>query len=164
MKKEINYKNQYSICYPVGSNISKNMPLINEAVAEFCRMEKVALSSYRGTIHLICTGSSGAIIAALAYPIVSSATMANVRISHVKKAGEDSHSPSVPGFEDGDMAIFIDDFIHTGKTVHRVYINMRGELGFNGFDYILMIGWVKSRSSWADVASQIKFGKLYCSK
>lgn len=102
------------IAYPVGANITKNIPIINSMV--------VALNSVlspTSEVKLVCTGSSGAIISA----IIS--TKIPCQIFHIKKDGELSHSNTTVYGLIGTETWLIDDFVSSGNTIRRMLKKVR---------------------------------------
>lgn len=99
--------------YPVGENISNNLPLIQIMYEEIKKLHGVE------GINLWCRGSSGAIIAAIiAKEYINSGGKA--LICHVKKKGEHSHNGSLY-FEHGSKDIIVDDFVSSGETVKAIW-------------------------------------------
>ena len=103
-------------------------------------------------IVLWCTGSSGAICAAL---FIAKLPIVNVAIHHIKKSGENSHASRIPvSYSKKDFNIVIDDFIASGKTIKRiesaVRLNLRNkqsivranEFKKEGFDLLLIASGV----------------------
>lgn len=97
------------IKYPVGEYIQYN---IEKIVSMASVIEKSFKDQY---LNLWCSGSSGAIIAA----IIASIVEQPCKICHVEKAGEDAHSSyTLP--DSRDINIIVDDFIRSGCTIQRI--------------------------------------------
>lgn len=96
--------------YPVGENITKNLPTI-------LAMSNLLKDLYPSkSMHLWCRGSSGAIIAA-----IIATNFKKVVICHVKKSGESSHTDALPKSMRNAVHIIVDDFIAYGSTVNEIY-------------------------------------------
>ena len=101
------------LSYPVGTNISENLSRIN-MMADLILQEFGAMG-----INLWCRGSSGAIIAAIIASYYHN-NGGSVRICHVKKKGERSHSGNgCPRQEFRN--IIVDDFSESGETVLEIH-------------------------------------------
>lgn len=93
--------------YPVGIYLQSNLPIIKEYI-------KIIKGLKKKKINLICTGSSGAIIAGII------GTKINCKVIYVRKEGERSHerhgdSPDIDAY-----TIVVDDFVSTGQTIKRI--------------------------------------------
>lgn len=100
------------IYYPVGSHIQYNISLIEQ-------LAKVLKKVYKNEhINLICTGSSGAIVAG-----IIALNIPNSEIHHVRKEGENAHRGTFINniFAIDCVNVIVDDFISTGKTMERIY-------------------------------------------
>ena len=95
--------------YPVGCNLASDMSTIT-------RMTKVIKAKNYEKLGLVCTGSSGAIMAAIIAvhldPIPS--------VLYIKKKFERNHGHSPYGLHQCKNLIFIDDFIASGATIKHV--------------------------------------------
>jgi adenine/guanine phosphoribosyltransferase-like PRPP-binding protein len=119
MSKFIECENALQADYPFGLSISANAPLIDELIKGFLSIEE-----FKGKqINLLCTGSSGAIVAAL-----FSMKVPNTKIIHIKKDGENSHHKN-GWYQTDDFAnsinVIVDDFISSGKTVNNIVKELR---------------------------------------
>jgi orotate phosphoribosyltransferase-like protein len=111
-----------TIQYPVGDNITSNIPIINNIgnyIKSILIKKDIDINS---TINLICSGSSGAIIASLVAVILSKKYNA-VFIRHIKKEGEDSHGINYGEtyFAGTTFNIIVDDFIAQGRTMKYIF-------------------------------------------
>lgn len=113
--------------YPVGKYIENNMQIIKELINVF-----VSHSLFKNCngVNLLCTGSSGAIIAAFFSEAIIKEDK-HVRIAHVKKRGENSHSNSIPSLENDFINVIVDDFISSGATVNEIYNRMNDSLYYS---------------------------------
>lgn len=111
----INSKVSY-YSYPIGMYIQANLPLIEDCVNTFKRIEEFRDQH----IKLLCMGSSGAIIAAIFASLVPNCT-----IIHVKKQGEQSHGENLFQVSNKGVNVIIDDFVNTGKTINDIYNKVR---------------------------------------
>lgn len=100
--------------YPVGLFIQPNLGIIKE----YIRIIKEDFPDK--DIDLICTGSSGAIIAGII------ASKVKCRIIYVTKDGERSHSSHGHRPSSDAHTIVVDDIISTGKTIKRILDAYRG--------------------------------------
>lgn len=107
--------------YPVGENMKYNMPII-------LRMAKLVIDEYKDDpetlgLNIWCRGSSGAIIAT----VITNEFMRTgkgVKICHIKKQGEASHT-NYPAHNSYYKNIMVDDFIASGETVTAIYKEMQ---------------------------------------
>lgn len=100
--------------YPMGENIAQAIQYIDQAVPFI----KDLIKDF--PVHIWCSGSSGAILAALLAKSIDNHCV----IFHVKKEGENSHCGNSfdKASEDRQaVSIIIDDFIRTGETISRIY-------------------------------------------
>lgn len=109
--------------YPVGECIIRNIPTI-KIYTEIIKKE-----SNGQRINLYCAGSSGAIIAA-----IIATELSDVEICHVKKEGENSHSPSCP-YSRG-YNVIVDDFVSTGRTIDYILDKYQGRI--KSFDLMIV--------------------------
>lgn len=111
----------HSVTYPIGNNIPNLMRLIDLYLDAF----NTHITLPEGTnINLWCRGSSGAIIAGIFASKLKNISQEYIRISHVKKHGEDSHSITKFSITNA-YNIVIDDFVSTGETVKAIFSHMR---------------------------------------
>ena len=68
-------------------------------------------------IALLVTGSSGAIIGTL---VASKLKNYNVKVKHLKKDGEKSHSMPIPRVFEYEKCFILDDQVSTGETLARL--------------------------------------------
>lgn len=61
------------------------------------------------------------------------------------------------------MLIFMDDFSASGKTVSNVHEKLKELDFYNGFDFLVFIGSIKTTLMEIIKKEKIK-GKIYCSK
>lgn len=109
--------------YPVGLKVHNwinVIPVYCSIIKKHVKVEEWYRETARDSdIGLICQGSSGAILSALiADKLVSEGY--DVKILHVKKENETSHSFSRPPVSKKTIAFVIDDQISFGNTVHRL--------------------------------------------
>ena len=111
--KVIRHSNN-NVGYPIGSNFLPNLNVCKELA------NNIMCEFPHNKIQFICTGSSGAIIAALVAQHIPTS-----RICHVKKEGEKSHCTASIESNNDFIKIIIDDFTSTGSTVNRLitYLN-----------------------------------------
>lgn len=104
--------------YPVSTNIQQNIPIILDMI------EKLKpLVEGKKEVCLWCRGSSGSIISGIIATHID-----KVKIIHLKKEGEDSHSGSISGCPSGKRGvinIIVDDFMSSGKTLNTIYQTMK---------------------------------------
>ena len=125
-----------SVDYPVGSNMHGVTKYVMQAADIF----KNTFSSR--TVNVFCRGSSGAILAGLFSSYLIDTF--DIKIVHIKKEGEHSHSEKVPShFDNHGINVIIDDFISSGSTVRNIYKAICDNVGFNLPIHALIIerGW-----------------------
>ena len=116
--------------YPVGSQMSYNIPIIKKMVSIIKR-------NYNDKpINLFCQGSSGAIVAAIICLYVN-----GCKIIHIKKDGEDSHSLSCPQFD--SYNIIVDGFIVSGVTIQRIIEETARIHYIREFDALIVSGIIR---------------------
>lgn len=105
--------NAKSTHYPLGIKMSEDIVIINLLIQKF----KCIPHYYGKNINIYCAGSSGAIMAT-----ILSMNVANCKILHIKKEGEQSHSQYSPlkPYTENYINVIIDDFIASGDTVNRI--------------------------------------------
>jgi hypothetical protein len=103
--------------YPVGEFMEENTPRIMEMIRLFKEFEEFG-DRY---VNIVCTGSSGAIIAALFSVSIPNRN----RIIHVKKDGEVSHEAGTKIECRNSIYVVVDDFIISGDTMTRMVSKMR---------------------------------------
>lgn len=113
--------------YPVTRNLPKTIAFAN-------RVAMILLSlitqNHIHYINLWCRGSSGSIIAAfVSHDMIKRSKNIQVRICHVKKEGENSHSSSPSTFQNDldTWNVIVDDFIATGDTIKEIIRAMEKE-------------------------------------
>ena len=122
---EIIHANFKTIDYPVGDNIQNNISIINKMgimIKSILIEKKLEIDNQ---INLICSGSSGAIIAAIVATILYS-NFKKVNIRHIKKDGERSHINNdyksyLYNNYFSDVNIIVDDLICSGVTMRRIF-------------------------------------------
>lgn len=104
------------IMYPVGDHMNINKIFIKKLIKLYKTVEE-----FKGKpVNVICTGSSGAIIASA----LSMALRVSSKIYHVKKPREDSHHGNyelMDHFDNSWLNVIVDDFIGSGHTINRIY-------------------------------------------
>lgn len=110
--------------YPVGNNIKIAAEFTKAAAYQFIKIREY--NNPYPSLNIWCRGSSGAILASLFAVHIH---MPNIKIIHVKKPGENSHSGGYHPYTYGDaINVIIDDFVSSGKTLRHIYSQM-GALG-----------------------------------
>lgn len=95
--------------YPVGETLPYHLPKIKQ-LAEL-------INSKRYTdLGIVCTGSSGAIIAT----IIACYLPETPKIYYIKKRDEQNHGHNISAAKYCSTLIFVDDFIFSGSTVKYV--------------------------------------------
>jgi adenine/guanine phosphoribosyltransferase-like PRPP-binding protein len=121
--------------YPVGKYIEGNKILIKQMAKAFALLEE-----FKGKkLNLICRGSSGAIVATVFSLVLEN----DIIITHIKKAGEDSHHDSCH-LEPNRKNIIVDDMVASGATLNAIYNKLSTEnpQGFS-IDCICITGYAK---------------------
>lgn len=116
----------WSIKYPVGRYINDAISFIDAVVKRIDNDDSFPTQD----LVIWCRGSSGAILAALLSQYFCTEGFEEVRINHVKKPSEYSHSSN--SLHVGTCNIIIDDFIASGETVREIMKCME----HNGVDYV----------------------------
>jgi adenine/guanine phosphoribosyltransferase-like PRPP-binding protein len=124
------------ITYPVGQHIIENLPIIKKMVKTF----KLVPVNKDKQVNLICIGSSGAIIATI---FANELKGYKVKITHVKKDGEDSHDSHLLFNTDYDN-IIVDDFTVTGKTMEIIYAKCKNAYNFTHIHCICITGQART--------------------
>ena len=120
-----------TMAYPVGTHISKCVPVVLEMIKSFLTIEEFKDKG----VNIICQGSSGAIIAT-----IFSLNIPNPnKIIHIKKTGEDSHSSSINQQPDY-VNVIVDDLISTGTTMNRIYENFSKVPNGSNIDCVCISG------------------------
>lgn len=112
--------NYPEMAYPVGDHIQENFIIIEKmgnCIKTILKENKIPKDT---DINIICSGSSGAIIASIITAILIK-TYENVYVRHIKKDGENSHSGNYIFKELCGFNIVVDDFIATGSTMHYIF-------------------------------------------
>lgn len=114
------------ISYPVGTHNLRNDMAIGFALG------KAINEVYEDkSVVLVCQGSSGALISAWASQHIEG----KLRIEHVRKEGESSHSKhSKYNICKADEVIIIDDFIESGGTINRLYQTVEAAASYEKCD------------------------------
>ena len=115
--------------YPIGSNMLYTIALSKAYGIHLCKNLKKIKKAIK--INLWCRGSSGAIIATLVYNELCKLANTEIKICHIKKEKEFSHSSTpeffaVTTFNEKRINykiinIIVDDFISSGNTVNNIY-------------------------------------------
>jgi len=114
--------NLRKMSYPVGDEISRNMPIIKKLGAKIRTViirNKIEIKK----INIFCSGSSGAIIAAIISETLIK-KFGDVDIRHIKKCGENSHGFEYTTYGMRGFNIIVDDFIATGETMKRIFYSI----------------------------------------
>lgn len=119
--------------YPVGDNITENIPRIREMIEVFKTIEYF----HNKNLNIICRGSSGAIIAG----IFATSLTNRLKIVHVKKQHEDSHCNSYIHNDKNWANIIVDDFICSGETVNELGKFIVKESHSGEIDCLCVTGW-----------------------
>ena len=130
--------------YPVGVYLQSNLSIIKEYI-------KIIKSLKKEKIDLICTGSSGAIIAG----IISSKI--NCRVLYVRKEGENSHQQHGDSPYIDSYTIVVDDFVFSGQTIKRILDHYR----YTKLNCLLVSGRIYSHDI---VFRQEDFDLIICRK
>jgi len=100
------------IAYPVGRDMAQTIEIVSQMVEKLRQ-----LYTCSDPIQFVVRGSSGAIISGIASTMMRSH---DLKIVHLKKEGESSHS-SGASIEADRKVIIIDDLIASGATVNTIY-------------------------------------------
>ena len=109
---KIEDKDLYGLHYPVGEHIGRNLPLIKRMAEHIMSIGKFREQK----LNLVCRGSSGAIISGVLATILPN----KIRISHIKKEGEQSHHSTTSFYRD-EYNIIVDDLMASGRTLNAIY-------------------------------------------
>ena len=122
------------VTYPVGLNMSSAMKFVKE-VYKFIKDN----DDFRGRdINLLCTGSSGSIIASLLFAELD---QENVFVCHIKKDGESSHAGNNFRLSSlDDINVIIDDFSSSGETIERIYSKVKQYNSDIDINYLILSG------------------------
>lgn len=114
------------LSYPIGTQIKKAKVMIKETADLF-----KAIPEYReiDNLNLWCSGSSGAVLATM-FAMEFDDEEIGIKISHVKKLGEDSHARGMCFTEYNAINIIVDDFIASGSTIRRIWEAMKDQLSY----------------------------------
>lgn len=102
------------IGYPIGESLPHGLPAIN-------KMAKVLKEKQYNNLGLVCTGSSGAIIAA----IIASKLKPTPKVFYIKKKYERNHGHGTWGITHAENLVFVDDFISSGSTTKHVISRLK---------------------------------------
>jgi hypoxanthine-guanine phosphoribosyltransferase len=105
------------IQYPVGYNISYNIPIIKEMSDQIIKLFHI--NNFNRKINLCCQGSSGAIISSIISDILIKKDF-EVVITHFKKNGEKSHYSGIPSSVVDSFSLIVDDFSSSGDTINNI--------------------------------------------
>lgn len=120
--------------YPVGLNMKSAMEFV-EKVSHFIKSN----SDFIGRdINLLCTGSSGSIIASLLFAKLE---QENVFVCHIKKDGESSYAGNNFRLSSlDDINVIIDDFSSSGSTIERIYSKIKQYNSDIEINYLILSG------------------------
>jgi orotate phosphoribosyltransferase-like protein len=142
--------NYATISYPVGDNIQYNIPIIN-TMANQIRLLLIKNKVSKDTmINLICSGSSGAIIASIVSTILYE-NFNKIHIRHIKKDGESSHgNDNYKSHNLSGLNIIVDDFIASGETIKRIFSKINDEypiylIAVSNIDHYEFIKFLKEK-------------------
>jgi len=110
----------YNFGYPVGRNILNDIKCADALINAF-----LFIREFEGRkINLLCTGSSGAIIATM----FALRLRDRVQICYVYKDGESSHNDEGTEVtpDKSSINVIVDDFIASGATMNFIYSNNNG--------------------------------------
>jgi adenine/guanine phosphoribosyltransferase-like PRPP-binding protein len=113
--------------YPVGESLPYSLPTIH-------KMAKVLEKKQYHNLGLVCTGSSGAIIAG----IIASKLKPTPKIFYIKKKYERNHGHGTWELTNCENLVFVDDFIYSGSTVKHVIRQLR-MVGINKIKAVFMV-------------------------
>ena len=121
----------WPIKYPVGGYINDTISFIDAVVNQIDNDDSFPTQN----LAIWCRGSSGAILAALLSQYFFTEGFKEVRINHVKKPNEHSHSNNY--LHVGACNIIIDDFIASGETVREI-MKCMNQNGVHYVDYLII--------------------------
>lgn len=108
------------LAHPIGANLSYNMPIIMD-------MANILKQQAFTNLALVCTGSSGAIVAT----VIAQQLEKLPKIIYLRKQGEDGHGHYNNYYLSDTMDIVVvDDFILSGKTINHIVEQLK-RLGIN---------------------------------
>jgi phosphoribosylpyrophosphate synthetase len=142
--------------YPVSNGIK-------EAIQTAKNMVEALIDVYgsQQRFRLVCAGSSGAILSALAASILAGSV---VEIIHIKKDGEKSHCEGDQAEDYIDtVTVIIDDLISSGDTVCRIYKKFTEANPEHKIDAIIVNMRVEMHRL-AERCSDIIIDKLICNQ
>lgn len=123
--------------YPVGARIGANEKVFSSMCEQFISIANEDIISHK-RVYLICSGSSGAIIATMMYFHLMNSYAhldGSVFIIHVKKAEEDSHSSCCDGlpwaYNAENLHVWVDDHINNGATIGYCWSESRNRVDTN---------------------------------
>jgi len=116
--------------YPVGKNIEHNAPLIKKMAEAILILKKKHIKSKLlkrdCELRLICTGSSGAIIAAGIVHYLQTKKFfflkryKHLSILYIDKVTEESHKSKHYSIYTDDHNVIVDDFVESGATIKHM--------------------------------------------
>lgn len=162
-------ENHYCVYYPVGSYMSGTMNFLHE-VKKVSISKSLEFMDTKKPINIWCRGSSGAILSALFCSIVLPENR-ELRIIHLKKPGETSHSTCSEFTNSETINIVIDDFIETGFTLKEITSQIPRRIDKFTMDYLILSGINNSGVDYFEdkntmkpkylITSQLALDKLY---
>jgi hypothetical protein len=146
--KKIICWNDY-VGYPVGSHLDEAVTFASNAAEKFNGIKQFQ-NRY---INVWCRGSSGAILAALFGEKITG--YMNLKICHVKKEGESSHTFSPQPYWLG-INVIIDDFCDTGSTLNAIFEELK-ESNSVKIVHCLVIGTTAATKREKRLSRKLKF-------
>lgn len=112
--------NQNEINYPVGHYLKDALQFVKRSVKIIVEKKLFPTSD----ITIWCRGSSGSMLASMLTIELYNNNYNNIKVSHIKKLGEDSHSSGKVIFCKETFNIIIDDFVASGATIQSIMYEM----------------------------------------
>lgn len=135
----------FHVSYPIGSRMSNTIDLAEHYVEKLLQQFKI--NKISDNINIWCRGSSGAILSAIvAVKLQVELRSTVIKICHVKKEGEESHSDSIQiAYGNSVTNIIVDDFSASGCTLNKIYEKASKLLKHGNIDYLCIAnGYSKS--------------------
>ena len=112
--QRVRYLYYESIGYPLGVDMKLTIYHATKMAEAFN-----LIAEYKDkNLNIFCRGSSGAMLAAI---FTSALNWPNyIKVHHIKKEGENSHSSNSFSILNNAVSIIIDDLICTGKTIKEI--------------------------------------------
>jgi orotate phosphoribosyltransferase-like protein len=135
------------MAHPIGANLSYNLPIIMDMV-KLLRQNKFT------NLGLVCTGSSGAIIATVIAQQLEKIPL----IIYLRKPGENGHSHlNTNNLNNVIDIVVVDDFISTGSTINNIIEQLK-QLGKNKAKGLCLSG----DYGISQLSDQTFFENYYC--